>query len=374
MKYKNIHISNIINWVTIFLWIYYLLGTWTYLPLLQLISKYEIVFLSFILVLQITNNTNLQTLYHFKNRDFNFIIFIILISIFSLFLSHSRPGAILNITNFCMIWYLSDKWSLNCHQVKMLWFCIVFILFQWITIPAEINSNTISSVCYISLLATLAGCEYYITNCKMRSYCEFIGLIIVLVQVLRFHGRGSLIALLSYIFIRYILSHNILRSFKFYEFMCLITTLGSLLFVFLYTTLWRITGADFEMPIFNKPLFSGREAIWYELWGLFKNQPFIGTGSNLVLKSWENVNVHNSIYNILIIYGVFVFIVAMIFLLTKLFSLWKKYHREPIFIPVISGIFAVFMECYFEMNLFWTPIVFLWLFLPALVNVKTQEG
>ena len=370
MRFRNIYLSNIVNWFTVFLWAYYLLGTWTGIPLPQLISKYEIVFLSTILILQILNSTDFNALFHLKNFDFNMIIFILLISTICLFFSHSRPGAILNIANFCMIWYLSDKWCLNTKQIIVLWISLILILFCWLIAPAETNTNTVSSVCYISLVTVLAGIDYFIKKCKFRFILETASIILVFFQILKFRGRGSLIALLSYIIIRYLLSKRLLKSYNFYKFLCYTCTLGSLCFVYIYTFLWRLTGSDLKMPLFNKQIFSGREAIWYELWGLFKNHPFVGTGSNLILKSWENVNTHNSIYNILIIYGIFVFSFAMIFLITKLFHMWNRYHNMITFIPVISGIFAIFIECFFEMNLFWTPVVFLWLFLTALINVK----
>lgn len=371
MKFRNVTLSNIINWCSVFLWAYYLLGAWTFLPLPQLISKYEIIYLSFILCLQILNNTDFKTLLRLKNWDFNLMALIILISAICLTLSHSRIGAIFNIANFCMIWYLSDKWSLNSRHITLLWISLILILIRWVIIPAETNSNTVSSVCYLSLIAVLAGINFFISNYKTQVCLEIPCIIVVFFQIVKFRGRGSLIALLSYVIIRFIFSKQLKESFKFYKFICIVLTLGSLIFVFIYTGLWKMTGSDWEMPIFRKPIFSGREAIWYELWGIFKNQPFIGTGSNLVLESWQNVNIHNSIYNILIIYGIIVFTFAMILLLTKLFHLWNLYHTKNIFITVISGIFAVFLECFFEMNLFWTPVVFLWLFLPALLNVRT---
>lgn len=98
---------------------------------------------------------------------------------------------------------------------------------------------------------------------------------------------------------------------------------------------------------------STRGDIWVEALNAFYQSPFIGTGSTLKIKSYsENtLALHNSTLNILVVYGVFIYIIT-IFHIRRLIVKVKNtnFHKNLLFLG-ISVYCGVLLISYFESNL-----------------------
>lgn len=98
---------------------------------------------------------------------------------------------------------------------------------------------------------------------------------------------------------------------------------------------------------------STREDIWVEGLNAFYQSPFIGTGSMLRIKSYseDTLALHNSTLNIMVVYGIFIYIIT-IFYIRRLIAKIKKtdIHRNLLFVG-ISVYCGVLLISYFESNL-----------------------
>ena len=151
--------------------------------------------------------------------------------------------------------------------------------------------------------------------------------------------------------------------------MCVFATLGSLVFVAFY--IWLGTrGVNFRMPFFYKNIFSGREAIWLEFWNLFIKKPFTGIGTNVTITSFFEFNVHNAMYNILVIHGLIVFALT-------LFLMYRSWHRVKTDMSIrrvsrcaLTAVFAVCIESFFDVDLIWANYTLNVFFLLLIMNSR----
>lgn len=368
----------ILNWVTAILWSWFLLSTWTNLPIPAFIIPNDALAAFSILALQILAHCDLKKILTLKDREMNFICIIGIATIICLILSKSHFGALFTIINLCLLWYLSDKWTWDKKQIIFLGLFYIYLYMSWMINPMQFNPdmisnpNTTGTITVFCMLALITCIRYLFPNKKWTVIIEFLLICFALQKLLIFHGRGSLVALIFYILLRLLVYTQFWKKEKLYNAMCYILTLGSLLFVFIYTSIWKLTGVNFVIPFWNKSIFSGREKIWYEIWTYFKHQPFIGIGSNVTLHSWFEYNVHNAIYDILVTHGIIVFILVMVYMLKKMTALYAKYKQRVIFIPAVSGIFAIYLESFFDMDLLWFPQFLVWTFM--LVLLASSSG
>ena len=153
--------------------------------------------------------------------------------------------------------------------------------------------------------------------------------------------------------LRFIVPKKLWEKKGFYYTVCALSTLGSFAFVAFY--IWLGTrGVNFRMPFFYKEIFSGREAIWLEFWNLFKAKPLTGIGTNVTITSFFEFNVHNAMYNILVIHG----IPVLLLMLYIMFGRWKKCQNgistRRVCACALAAVLAVCFESYFDVDLIWT--------------------
>jgi len=149
-------------------------------------------------------------------------------------------------------------------------------------------------------------------------------------------------------------------------------SLGSLLFVAFYTWLGT-TGVNFNIPFFYKNMFSGREAIWLEFWNLFTRKPLTGIGTNVTITSFFEFNVHNAMYDILVIHGAIVFAATIVLIFRNLLPLCGKIAKNTVVLCAVVSLFAVFFESFFDVDLIWTDYSLNLLFLLMAANFR-EEG
>jgi hypothetical protein len=127
------------------------------------------------------------------------------------------------------------------------------------------------------------------------------------------------------------------------------------------------------MPFFYKEVFSGREQIWYELFTKLVNKEkpymlFTGIGTNFELEAFFEKNVHNAMYNFLVIHGLVVFAGILYFVYRRLQGLWKNITGTKTAFCAMCVIMAVFFESYFDVDLIWADYALNLIFLLAVVH------
>ena len=178
--------------------------------------------------------------------------------------------------------------------------------------------------------------------------------IMTLDVIIKSESRAAIMGF-SVFFIISIIKNKIFMSKRVYNTFIALILICAIGFVFLYVNLWN-NNVDFAIPFTEKSLYSGREWIWSELLEKFEDNYLYGLGSNYNIHSFSELNVHNSLLHILVIYGGINFILFSILfynILRKTNSYIDNNRYNKIFMATIIGMLIV---SFFETNLEWTDV------------------
>ena len=340
-----------------------------------------------LLIIMVLNNTDVPAA--LKKRDAELIILAVLIAIAgaNLLIVGSGKGAFFVPANFLLIWYLSDKLYVSGKKLELIaWVYMAFLLFYlFIAYPRlfttfenyKYNTNTAATFTIYTLL-----CAFILLE-MLRDRSPVIGLFMTALLLKGFQlslwhrARGAFIMLIMFMFFRYIIPKKWWSIKPMYVLLCVLATLGSLLFVGMYVAVGA-TGANFKMPFFYKEVFSGRDRIWYELFTKLVNRDkpymlFTGIGTNFELESFFEKNVHNAMYNFVVIHGIIVFLGILYFIFKRLQSLRSSVVNSRIAMCAMCALMAVFFESYFDVDLIWADYALNLIFLLCVINTSKDQ-
>lgn len=331
----------------------------------------------------LVNNFNVFKALKERDKELIYIGLLILIIFVNLLLVKSGFGAFFTAANFALIIYSSDKIILTKKQITLLSGLYLAMLLYWLIFlyPAYFGSyyasfalNTNGAATFTTYTALCALIFLYIFH-KDNDWIEF-PIVLLFVRIIRLalwhRARGAFIILTCFIFFFYILKGAFTRSKKAYTVLLSLATFGSLVFVTFYTLLGK-TGFNMQLPIFYKNIFSGRENIWYEFFTYFRHKPLTGIGTNLTIESFFEFNVHNAMYDILVIHGVIVFIMTMILLFKRFLAFREKACENKIVLLAVCVLFSMFFESFIDVDLIWADYSVNLIFLLAVINAKYDE-
>lgn len=205
---------------------------------------------------------------------------------------------------FFQILFLSIVNLSPVEQKNICFFAICSLwLYLFLPIMKDVNSNSIGQ-CIFSY--GIAGSLLFPKN--MKGYCLLsFHSILIISGILLSESRMALAAYSFYIILR-ITPIKILERKSVLLLLILMLTIGSLVYVFVYTYVWW---NDVDISLFedisaektNKHVYSGRQLIWLEVYNLILEYPLLGFGSKFQLQSFSSMNIHNSILAMIGIYG-----------------------------------------------------------------------
>ena len=311
------------------------------------------------------------------NVDFLITAALVIITGVNLLIVKSGLGAFFVMADFAAIWYLSDKIKLKKWQMYTMGIAYLLLMLYWFFYAYgwmfkdytayAMNTNTASTFTMFSIL-----CLFVLLEMLYEKY-KIVGLFMVIVlvkafQITLYHrGRGSFIMLIFFLLFRFIIPKKWWEKKGFYRFIVVFSTLGSLLFVAFYVVLGT-TGINFRLPFFYKNLFTGREAIWLEFWNLFKAKPLTGIGTNVTIESFFEFNVHNAMYNILVIHGLIVFVLTLVLMFRRFRKYQSTFTKSFVSMSALLAVFAVCIESFFDVDLIWANYSLNLLFLLLAAN------
>ncbi len=369
--------QEIINWIVLLLLFTGYTLTFMIPKFYGATDAYVGVFVFCMCVLLFLNNVDV--IGKLKNRDGETLLLagIILLTGINLLIVNSGKGAFFVASNFVLIWYLSDKLLLTKRQITVLSGLYLLLLLYWLIIAYPklfgdfesyaYNTNTAATFTVFTLLCAFVFLQ------QLYEKHEAVGLFMVILllrgaQLVLWHrARGAFIMLAAFIFFYFIAPKKWWGNKKLFGLLCLLATLGSLVFVCGYVLLGT-TGVNFQIPFFYKPVFSGRNRIWYEFWTLFIKKPLTGIGTNVTLESFWEFNVHNAMYNILVVHGVVVFAGVLYFVYKRLRAFSALVCGNRLALCALSAVIAVFFESYFDVDLIWADYALNLIFLLAVIN------
>lgn len=317
-------------------------------------------------------------------RELYLLIVVILIVGINLFIVNSGKGAFFVPVNFLLLWYLSDKMYLSPKQVRVFaGIYMGFLLFYlFIAYPRlfttfenyKYNTNTAATFTIYTLLCAFVLLQMYYDRGPVMGLFMTAVLLKGFQLSLWHRARGAFIMLILFMVFRYLVPARLWKNRTFYKVMCLLATFGSLAFVGLYVIVGT-TGANFKLPFFYKEVFSGREAIWQELFGLLvnKEKPYMlltGIGTNFELTSFFEKNVHNAMYNFLVIHGLLVFLAIVYFICIRMQTFHEKIRNNRVALCAMCALMAVFFESFFDVDIIWADYALNLMFLLCVINSR----
>ena len=345
-------------------------------------EKYVGVFVFVILaVISIVNINPIKKIKE-KDKDLIAVIALAVITFINIIIVDSGYGCFFVVTNFALICYLSShipfhRWQLylfgGLYTLMIIyWF---FGVYTWMFADYTsfaMNTNTAATFTVFSMMYVFVFFEELYRRNRLAGLLITIALVKCLQISLYHRSRGAFIMLGAFFVLKFIVPKKLWAKKAFYNAVCIFATLGSLVFVAFYILLGT-SGVNFRMPFFYKNIFSGREAIWLEFWNLFRKSPLTGIGTNVTITSFFEYNVHNAMYNILVIHGVIVFALV-------LFLLYRNWNgcRKNVSVPgaaacAFIALMAVCIESFFDVDLIWTDYSVNALLLMLAANMRLPE-
>ncbi|MBO4905023.1 MAG: hypothetical protein J5367_07345 [Lachnospiraceae bacterium] len=342
-------------------------------------EKYVGVFVFVILAL--ISLVNINPIKKIKEKDIEFFALAALavITAVNILLVDSGFGCFFVAVNFALICYLSSRMTFHRWQLYLFGSLYTLMMIYWFFgvytwmfadyTSFAMNTNTAATFTVFSMLCVLVFFEQLLTRHRAAALLIIIALVKCLQISLYHRSRGAFIMLTVYFVLRYVIPAGFWKKKWFFNTVCAVATLGSLVFVAFY--IWLGTsGVNFRMPFFYKNVFSGREAIWLEFWNLFIKKPLTGIGTNVTITSFFEYNVHNAMYNILVIHGAVVFALTLFLM----YRMWNGCRRNVSASAVMATAFiaslAVCFESYFDVDLIWTDYSVNVLFLMLVMNLQ----
>lgn len=299
-----------------------------------------------------------------KEKDIDFFVLCILavVVLLNIVLVNSGYGCFFVAVNFALVWYLSGVIKLKKWQIYLFSGMYVAMLLYWFSAvytwmfadytSFAMNTNTAATFTVFSMLCAFTFFELLYEKNKIAGLFMTIALVKCFQIGLYHRSRGAFIMLVMFFLFRFIVPAKWWEKKVFFVFMCLAATFGSLAFVAFYIWLGT-TGVNFQVPFFYKNIFSGREAIWLEFWNLFKAKPLTGIGTNVTITSFFEFNVHNAMYNILVIHGIVVFALTLFLMYRRLFKARSGIASRKVSLCAMVAVFAVCIESFFDVDLIW---------------------
>ncbi|MBQ7565294.1 MAG: hypothetical protein IJT16_15065 [Lachnospiraceae bacterium] len=381
-------------------------------------DAYVGVFVFVCLAILLFCNADPVSLLRKKDRDFLILSVVLVITLINLFIVRSGLGAFFVAADFLLIFFLSGHIRLSRRSIRILSGCYMALLVVWFFIAYPrlfadyafygYNTNTAATFTIYTLLCAFIFAELLYEQGNGGTLSVLAGLLMTILMVKGFQlalwhrARGAFIMLSVFVVFWFLVPKGWWRKKGFYRAAWILATFGSLAFVSLYVIVGA-TGVNFRLPFFYKDVFSGRDKIWYEFFTLFCRKPLTGIGTNVTIESFFEFNVHNAMYNFLVIDGIIVFagILYMIFRFAgrAYLAIALKESRsdsdiqdepsrpvsgsrkappqtaEGSRLPLLALVIllSVFFESYFDVDLIWADYALNLLFLCSTVMVHMRE-
>lgn len=344
-----------LNWIPIAIMMVFYGGTWVSPWFYHVTERYNslIIFVALALLFFI----NVDWVRQLKGRDTILIAMLLALGLASvnLFIIDSNKGCILVLADFLLMLYTAPHVRLTKPQYRTLAVFFLVMYGIWFVHDMEFSYNTNTGATYtvFTMFAAFIIIAYLAKRKEIYGYLVVLVLLRTGTLVMWHLARGAFSALFFFIcfYFFFMLWRPEIHK-KTFAFISAFAVFGSLLFVWAYVALSK-TGYNAQMPIFYKDIFSGREDIWTEVWNMLIEQPLLGIGSGYELKSFFEYNMHNAMYDILIVHGVIVFIISAYLIIRRLTGMRMRVMKSTYTHIAASAVFAIFFESFIDMDLMW---------------------
>ena len=248
-----------------------------------------------------------------RNADLIMTAATIVLSAVFVLITGSGYGAVFIPSDLALIAYVSGKLKLKQGSVLCLSFtgaCPVILWYSHVRWSYNFNMAGFAFMlmAYFAMILVEEwrdGAPAFLSDHK--AYFKWVIFITAFILSMLYHSRTVMAGMLGfaavYLLFGMTVRHRWVRRLLFF-----LASAGAVLFTAAYVWIAETVG---NARFLYKDVFSGREAIWRELWGAFLASPLTGIGSAYELKSFEIFEVHNGMFDILVVHGIIVFMLVL---------------------------------------------------------------
>lgn len=294
----------------------------------------------------------------------------ILILLLTYFIKRTGIGSILHMLVITSILIVSPKIDISNKVEKILKYLIpIYYLFFVITSKEHLNTNYVG---YIFLCLFIISISVYNLHNKGNFFKLILFLLLTLLLTYSYRCRTAMLACII-LFIMLLIPKRVYTKKSLKVGIPIVLIFGSLIFAFLYVSLWK-SGFYINITFFaGKSLYSGRNSLWYEAFQLIINNPLLGVGSKYVLKSLPAYALHNTVLMITVTFGIPNLMLYFYNFTNFIKEVYKKAILNNYFRVVISSIFVLFFVDFFESYTYWSNYNYLLFFVIVLILNKNNN-
>lgn len=295
----------------------------------------------------------------------NSLMYIIVLTIYLIFSMAITGGGLGSVVTFIVPIFMLTVFSNSLFSIKsqktlVIFGGVVILLLYLYSIPygenyrfyslTKINPNTFGMfMMFFFMIVCLCG-KF---NQKRHKLFLIVLLVLSFLGMYNYESRGTTLALCCFVLLL-ILPHKLFNQKRFIIFVITVITVGTI-FPFVYLNLYE---SGYELIIFGKSLYTGRESLWANMFSLMKDDVlkiFFGMGSQTVL--WENeLNVHNNYFNIIVNFGVIGYVIYYVFILSSIWRVSRYIYNPIIKKGLIMFVCSVLLLGFTETTSLWSVI------------------
>lgn len=318
-------------------------------------------------------NINLWEQLRKKDIELILVIAAVFLSLINMIIVKSNYGAIFSIADMLLILYLADKSKFTNRQLFIPTIScsipfLIWILFKRPTLSScDFNTNGAAFIIFACGILAICGISYFLEKKaappKLYHLIAGIFIVSVLIQSLRLHARGSMLGILCFAVVYFILPKKPWTAYA--------ILFGSIAFPFVYLLLWK-SGVTLSISIADKNFYSGRELIWNEFLNAFLKYPITGIGSNFerMVPNSPLYEVHHAILNILFVHGTPVFLITLYLWIKRLKGLFHYTSFTANQMMCLAGIYGMMVIGTFENFYISAPFNMIYYMLMVLIYQK----
>ena len=281
---------------------------------------------------------------------------LILITPVFLFMVHSGLGAMLTVFDITLICLLMIRGLGVSGRIKRLtaFTGAAFMLLWYPVVRWDYGFNMVGLMFLMLLIFGEIFMEYVKNDLEFEylKYVQGLFFITSILLAVCYQARSAALSMIVFGAV-YLLTPFIISKRVVFNLWIFLFTAGSIIFTLVYALI-GISG--WNVRFLYKDFLSGREMIWGELWQEFLKRPVTGIGSSYEMKNFFMFEVHNALFDILVVHGIIVFILVSYLLIKALNRLFSK---DILFCPdrriAFAGISSLLFASFFENGFITTP-------------------
>lgn len=260
--------------------------------------------------------------------------------------SIQEMGSCLLLINLFLTWinfsslYVSEK-QRHFFVSFLSIYGVIFLIKNWNN--ALYNSNTLATFSF----PLLVYMYIYIKQFAQKNFIAPFLFSLFFYFAYKYECRSVLIG--EIIFVVLLLNHTWIKLLWFKCFVVLLFV-SSILLPIAWTRVW-LSGFSLSLPLIKKSLYSGRESVWSAFLDYFYENPLWGTGNGVLpipFMEYRTYTPHNFLFCLLVVYGIFVFIIAL-FILYRILLQQRAVASENETSRIgLAGLCAILVTSFFE--------------------------